>query len=426
MNVQDLTKLLQQAEQAQSQQDYETALAGYGQILAQTAAQVGPEPVREIRLTALRKQGLAQHILGQQHAAMASFQQYYLEAGSSQRAAEALVLIGREYVQMGQPLQALAAHNEALQLAQALNDAAGRALALSGVGETLMVLGRLEESLTNLERSLALFSQLGNEQEQVRVGNQLGITYARLGALDKAVDIFQRSLNLARKKGPRETAIILGNLGQSYQELYAMEQALQCHQEGLALAEQAGLRSGIADLCRNLGVDLVYLGRMAEGLKYLYRALQMSEATGQQDERLQTLYSLALAELQQSEIDRAEAHARQLQTLAETGGMRGYLADSLHALGLCKVAQGDKAAAEQLWQQGAFIAHETSRRFLLWQLHAAMAGISANPNLARVHYRIAAEVIEQIAYPLEDKALRQTFRGAPPIRAILEAAQEAG
>ncbi|MCA9940047.1 MAG: tetratricopeptide repeat protein [Anaerolineales bacterium] len=423
MNTAELNQLLQQAEQAQSRQAYQEALADYRRILAETSADVATAAEQPARLRALRQQGLVLHILGRQDAAMSSFQQYYLEAGSSQRAVDALVLIGRQHVQMGQPLKGLAAHNEALQLAEALNDTAGRATALSGIGGAFVVLGRLEEALTNLERSLALFSQLGNEMEQARVGNQLGITYARLGMLDKAVSTFRRSLALARRTGPRETAIILGNLGQSYQELYDMEQALQCHQEGLALAERVGLRSGIPDLCRNLGVDLMYLGRLPEGLGYLHRALEMSETVGQQDERLQTLYSLALAERQSGELAHAEARAQQLIALAETNKMRGYLADGLHALGLCKQARGDASAAEQLWQRAIFIAHETARRFLLWQLHAAMAEIAGNPDLTRVHYRIAAEVIEQIAYPLEDKELRQTFLNAAPIRAILQAAR---
>lgn len=421
MDIQDLTQLLQQAEEAQNQQAYPEALRGYRRVLAETSPDTTPEPERRIRLRALRQQGLVLHILGQQDAAMSGFQQYYLEAGSSQRAVDALVLIGRQHVQMGRPLEGLSAHNEGLQLAEALNDTAGRGLALSGIGGSLVVLGRLEESLTNLQRSLALFSQLGNEMEQARVGNQLGITYARLGMLDKAVATFQHSLHLARKTGPRETAIILGNLGQSYQELYAMEQALHCHREGLALAEKAGLRSGIPDLCRNLGVDLVYLGQLQEGLSYLYRALETSETVGQQDERQQTLYSLALAERQNGQLPQAEARAKQLIALAEASKMRGYLADGLYALGLCRQSQGDTPAAEQFWQRSIFIAHETGRRFLLWQLHAAMAGLAGNPDLARVHYRIAAEVVEQIAYPLEAQELRQNFLNAAPIRAILQA-----
>jgi hypothetical protein len=78
--------------------------------------------------------------------------------------------------------------------------------------------------------------------------------------------------------------------------------------------------------------------------------------------------------------------------------------------------------AEQLWQQGLFLAHEANRRMLLWQLHGALSRISNNPALKDVHNRIAAEVIQQIAFPIEDENLKQTFLNAPAVRDVLRKA----
>ena len=56
---------------------------------------------------------------------------------------------------------------------------------------------------------------------------------------------------------------------------------------------------------------------------------------------------------------------------------------------------------------------------LLWQLHAALAEIAKQPNLAAVHYRIAAEVIQQIAEPFTDEALKSGFLEAELVTAVL-------
>jgi hypothetical protein len=76
--------------------------------------------------------------------------------------------------------------------------------------------------------------------------------------------------------------------------------------------------------------------------------------------------------------------------------------------------------AQQFWQQALFLAHETGRRMLLWQVHAALAEIAPSPALGTVHNRIAGEIIEQILHPIKDETLRQTFLQADPVRAVLE------
>ena len=91
-------------------------------------------------------------------------------------------------------------------------------------------------------------------------------------------------------------------------------------------------------------------------------------------------------------------------------------------MGLCSKVEGDEITAQQLWQQAIFLGHETHRRPLLWRIHAEMAKVMPNEDLAQVHYRIAAEVIQQIAYPIEDEQLKAAFLNAPPIAAILTAA----
>jgi tetratricopeptide (TPR) repeat protein len=179
------------------------------------------------------------------------------------------------------------------------------------------------------------------------------------------------------------------------------------------------LEGDVADLARNLGVDLVYLDRLEEGLAHLHRALAISEETGQAAIKLQTLYSLALAEIEKGELEAAQAHAEALLQEARQTKSRTYEADALYALGLCYQAQGEVGQATQVWQQASFLAHETEQRWLLWQIHAELAKAAPEAGLVQVHRRIAAEVIEQIAYPIADEEMRQGFLQAPAVQEVL-------
>jgi tetratricopeptide (TPR) repeat protein len=413
-------QLLHQAQEAQANEQYGLAIHLYEVLLGQIGQEISDPPLKEMRLTALREQGQLWHRLGNQNASLERFGRYYLEVGTSRRAIDALSLIGRQHSQMGQHQKALGAHREALQLATALNDTEGRARAYSGVGWALWGLGRLEEALSNLDKALALFGQLHDSRQQRRVWNLLGITYLDMGKIDKSIAAYEAALALAPETlDTWDRAIFLGNLGESYQCLFDMEQALVYHKKAMRLAEMIEAPSAVADICRNIGVDLVYLGETERGIEHLYTALTLSEETGQPDIKMQTLYRLVLAELGCGNVTTAQEHATALHQLAEAGQATGYLADAYHALGLCHQYLQDEKSARQLWQQAILIAHEAGKQMLIWQLHAALANIAPTPELAAIHQRMAAEMIEQIVYPIEDEALRRKFLKAEPIQAVL-------
>lgn len=424
MDATTLHDQLQDARRARESKEHERALLIYDQLLEATDPQPRTSDSKEIRLTALQERSRLFELMGQRDAALAGFEKYYLEAGTTEHAVIALVHIGELQADMGRQREGLATYNEALQLAEAFNYTYGRARALLGSGLTLHRMGRSEEGLSNLRKAQAVFEQIGDRQGKTRALNRLGIVHVQLGQIDRAIAAFQESLALARTLGDRETAIDLNNLGECHQQLYNIEQALEYHQEALALAESTQFHPVLADLSRNLGFDLVSLGHVAEGVPYLQRALAISQETKDRDVYCQSLYTLALAEIERRNAHAARGYAEQLREVAEARNYRGYLADALHALGLIDRLQGDPTRAEQRWQEAIFLAHETGRQFLLWRIHAALAENASNPGLERVHYQIAADIINQIAYPIEDKAIRASFLNAAPVRAILEKVAE--
>lgn len=419
MNDANLPKLLEQARAADSQTQYERALSLYDQFLEETAGQQQQYHMQRQRLAAWEERGDLLSRLGRQQAALESFQRYRQEATLPSQQIRAQVLIGNKLRDMGRVGEALVAHQEALQLADQHDDEMGQAYAYQGMGGTYFQAGRLEEALACLNQALPWFETAVDHEEQLRTWNWKGMAYARLGQTDKAIDAFEKALRLARRESTRATAIVLGNLGEAYQNLFNMKQALVYHEEALALAESTQLAGDVADLARNLGVDLVYLDRLEEGLAHLHRALAISEETGQAAIKLQTLYSLALAEIEKGEIGAAQAHAEALLQEARQTKSRAYEADALYALGLCHRAGGEIGQATQAWQQASFLAHETEQRWLLWQIHAELAKAAPEAGLAQVHRRIAAEVIEQIAYPIADEEMRQGFLQAPAVQEVL-------
>lgn len=419
-------QLLEQAELAAEKKEYWDAINLLTEVLTHTDPHSEDQDEKEMRLKALRERGVIFEFLGEQEAALASYEQYYLEAGTSQHAVDALILIGNQRTYMAHVDKAMEALHEALHLAEALNYTAGRAKSLGGTGLANIHLGRYEEAVSNFRKSLALLEQIGDRSEQAICWNRMGISHLRLGAIDKAIVDFRESSQLilqipSRNLRDLRTGVnALNNLGECYQNLFDMDKALTYHQEGLKLVDTYNLPSMQNDLSRNLGVDLYYLGRVEEGISYLENALTVSRETNKPDIELQSLYSLAIAEIERGNLEKGEAYAQELKSLAESRKTRGYQADGYHAIGLVHKGKGEIEEAQQVWQQALFLAHETGRRMLMWRIHSDLASIGSNKALADVHNRIASEIILQILEPIEDETLCQTFLDAEPVRAIFD------
>ncbi|MCI0579633.1 MAG: tetratricopeptide repeat protein [Chloroflexi bacterium] len=416
-----MDELLAQARTAFEHNQYTLALALYADILAQIDPATADPALRQVRLAALYDHGQLLQLLGKPQESLAVFERYYLEAGSSEQAVMALYQIGAQHRILGQYQKALEAYQEALQLAQALNYTEGRARLSLGLGSTFHQIGRVEDSLSSYQKAHALFSQLGEVPGQISSLIGVGVASYYLGRVDRAISASEEALRLARQHDQQsEVVILLSNLGEYHQSIYDLERAQAYHQEGLLLAERLGLGSIRADLYRNQGVNLLRLGEAQTGIDYLYLSLALAEEMRNVEIELQILFSLAVAEIEHGDPEKGRRHAERLQQQAEAGRLLPSQADALYALGLYHRGSGDLATAGQLWQRASLLAHETERRWLLWQTHKALADIAPTAALARAHRQLAADIVHQIAYPIEDKALLQIFFNAPPVRAVLE------
>lgn len=416
-SIQELLDLANKAERIS--RDYGQARELYESVLVQTTPSPD-KPTFPFRLKAREKLGDLLYRLGKQEEALKQFEAYRAEAQTPAEKTNALSLLGHLLSSTGNQQEAIPLLQEALLLSAEL-DTATQALAYLGMGSALFESGRLVDALDNFDRALPGFIESGNKEQQLRVYNWQGMVYARLGLTDRSIKAFQDGLELARGVGARASSILLNNLGEAYQNLFDMNQALIYHQEGMQLAESTRLASNMANLARNMGLDLLHLGRSEEGLAYLYRALSLSDESGRTAVKLQTLYALSLAEIQMGNLEMARTHAKVLLELSREKSARIHEAEGLYALGMAAKLRGEMVEAGQHLQQASFLAHETEQRMLLWQIHVAIAEIATTPNLADVHYGIAADVIRQTANLIGDKKLREKFLAAPQIKAILEA-----
>ena len=115
------------------------------------------------------------------------------------------------------------------------------------LGVLLQQQGEQQSSLSFLERSLAIWRDLGDRDQQARELNSLGITHHHLGNLDAARSLLEESAAISREMGSDfRIAAALTNLGQLESDAGNFDRATQVLQEALAIDRKQGDMLGVA------------------------------------------------------------------------------------------------------------------------------------------------------------------------------------
>jgi predicted ATPase/class 3 adenylate cyclase len=152
-----------------------------------------------------------------------------------------------------------------LQRAMELGTAhAGAPLAEMAHGLALLMQqqGELREALDLLERSLAIWRDLGDQSWQARELNSLGITRFQMGELSEARALLYDSIAICRETdNDRVLSMALGNLGNVLIEIGDLDEAALALKEALTLDEKLGNVFGLCNDRQALAAAALRAGR---------------------------------------------------------------------------------------------------------------------------------------------------------------------
>ena len=115
------------------------------------------------------------------------------------------------------------------------------------LGVLLQQQGEPQDALSFLERSLAIWRDLGDRNQQARELNSLGITHRHLDDLDTARSLLEESAAISREvSSASRLAAALTNLGQLEADAGNFDRATQVLQEALAIDRKQGDMLGVA------------------------------------------------------------------------------------------------------------------------------------------------------------------------------------
>ena len=137
----------------------------------------------------------------------------------------------------------------------------------------------------------------------------LGQAYQNDQDENKALEIFNKGLNISQNSGDRETeCVFLKNIAQS---LFVLKQLDQCHaraNECLKLSLELKIFTIQADILRLLGSVESQKGNHLKSLELLRKSLQLQQKIGNKLGEARTLYELGLEEADEEDLELSIEH----------------------------------------------------------------------------------------------------------------------
>ena len=227
----------------------------------------------------------------------------------------ALKSLATPLIQKGEYAEAARISQLAIRVAEKMGDR-------TALGSTLCDLGsvygrqqnRAADSLDYLQKSLAIFEEVGNKKEQARALQAMGVAYGLQRRHQLAIDSYNKTLVLSEEVGDKNlTALILNSLGLAYSQKGDVEVGVDYYKKARVLSEQIDDKSILHMALNNIATYYIAQGRFAEALDYLQKSLKVMEALGNDADRRSLAYKLqniGLIYRRQGRLDQALAYSQ--------------------------------------------------------------------------------------------------------------------
>ncbi len=229
----------------------------------------------------------------------------------------------------------------------------------------------------------ALIAAKMNEDQFAEGANlsSMGRAYADLGMKSKAIEYYQRSLDISHEMGNRYgEAVSLAGLGRAYSDLRMRSKSIECHERALSLAHETGNRRGEATSLGDLGRAYFRQGETSKAIEYSQRSLDLAREMRNLRGEAASLADLGRAYSKLGETNRAIECLEEALDIAHEIGHRSGESAGLAGLGIAYADLGEISKAIECLEKALDIAHEVGNRYQIQANIASLVKLMSKSN----------------------------------------------
>ncbi|HEY0003856.1 MAG TPA: tetratricopeptide repeat protein [Pyrinomonadaceae bacterium] len=237
------------------------------------------------------------------------------------------------------------------------------AIVLHNFGNIVLARGEYDKALEYYNRSLNITEELGDRSSVANSLHQIGSIHYLQSEYEIALDYYERSLNIKEEIGDRSgRSYSLGQIGTIHQIRGEYDKALENYKQVLVISEELGDRSSVAISLHQIGMVYQHQGEYDKALEYYNRSLKIEEELGNRLGIATSLHQIGIVYQHQGEYDKAlEYYDRSLKIKEELGNRLG-IATSLHQIGIVYQHQGEYDKALEYYNRSLNITEELGDR----------------------------------------------------------------
>jgi len=251
----------------------------------------------------------------------------------------------------------------ALEASRRLADKPAEAGHLGNLGLAYAALGDMRKAIEFYEQALTIDREIGNRRGEGGCLGNLGNAYGDLGEEHRAIEFYEQALAIDREIGDRlGEGTALGNLGRAYAVLGDMRKAIEFYEQALAFEHEIGDRLGEGNAFNNLGLVYVDLGDIRKAIEFYEQALVIYHEISDRHGEGTALGNFGSAYLNLGDVHKAIEFYEQALVIHREIGDRNREGKLLGNLGSAYYALGDARKAIEFYEQALAFEHEIGDR----------------------------------------------------------------
>jgi len=235
-----------------------------------------------------------------------------------------------------------------------------RARALATQAALWNQLGRTSEALTAIREAVELSTRTGDRQLEGRIRHTLARILEEQDCIEEADAEFERSLRITRRAGDRwiEAAVLSTYASFLLTKRHEIRQAEAMVDQAEHLLARIGDARRSTRLLVHFAEGLARLGRPAEAVPVLERALDLARQTGDRGREAHVRFVMGWCRLDRGDVEAAEAAVVEGARLARAINHRGLEAVADRLRGLVRLEQRRVVESRALLEEAAVVLEE--------------------------------------------------------------------
>ncbi|HOZ73161.1 MAG TPA: diguanylate cyclase [Spirochaetales bacterium] len=275
-----------------------------------------------------------------------------------------------------QPQSALEEAERALATASEAGYAKGVADAHLNIGWSMYYLTHLPEAYRAFLEVHREYLALGDVLGVCKTLNALGVYHYSIFRLEKAVDYFTQSLEVAKANGIEDRELIVGiNIGELCLLLGNPQDALEYLIPAYVRMIGVLPPSNVADCLRNIGKAFLRLDNPALAAEYIRRSYSLAKDVGESIMATDSVETLADVAIESGEYDEAERLVREGLELVDVTGNSGQRVGLLIVEGTLLNARGRHGEALGPLKRAEELSESLNLKSRLFKVHEQMSEV---------------------------------------------------